>query len=95
MIPVPSSAVSKKLINDEPSKSYRRLLNLELQFCRKNEDAILRKANRVHRDVVIRKDSVLVKSCCNFTALETACDEYQKHLLDEDFKPERLESQLS
>jgi len=78
MIPVPPSAVAKKRIIDEPSLKYRILLNMELQFCRKNASAIYSKAKFVYEAVTVKRDSMMITNCCDFTKLETACDEYQK-----------------
>ena len=76
MIPVPLSVANKKIIKDEPSPAYRRLLDLELQFCRKNAKAIYRRAKHVYNTVVNRKDAIMVKNCCDFNKLEIACAEY-------------------
>ncbi|MCL2088718.1 MAG: type III toxin-antitoxin system ToxN/AbiQ family toxin [Oscillospiraceae bacterium] len=78
MIPVPSSVITVKRINDEPSPKYRRLLNEELQYCRKNAKAIFRVAKFVYNSVVNKKDPLMIKNCCDFKKLESACDEYMK-----------------
>jgi len=78
MIPVPSSAISIKRIADEPSPKYRILLNMELQFCRRNANAIHSRARFVYNAVTVKKDTLMVKNCCDFKKLEAACDEYTK-----------------
>jgi protein AbiQ len=80
MIPVPPSAVSVKRIADEPSFKYRILLNMELRFCRRNANAIYSRARFVYESVTVKKDILMVKNCCDFNALETACAEYTKSL---------------
>ena len=50
MIPVPSGVVTVKSIKNKPSPEYRRLLDLELRFCRKNEKAIRRMAKHIHNN---------------------------------------------
>lgn len=77
MIPVPSGVVSVKSIKNEPSIEYRRLLNLELRFCRKNEKAIRRMAKHIHNIVVNGKDPIMAKNCCDFSKLEAACIKYE------------------
>jgi protein AbiQ len=76
MIPVPQGVVSLKRIKDEPSLEYRRLLNWELSFCQKNSKAIQRLAKFVYNTAISKKDPVMVKNCCDFSRLETACAEY-------------------
>jgi protein AbiQ len=76
MIPVPPNAVAVKKISDEKSEKYRILLNMELQFCRKNANAIYSKAKFVYNSVTEKKDPLMVKNCCDFKALENACAKY-------------------
>jgi len=76
MIPVPPGVASIKNIKNEPSPEYRRLLNLELRFCQKNSKSIYRMAKHIHNVVVNRKDLIMVKNCCDFSMLETACSKY-------------------
>ena len=76
MIPIPQGVATPKSIKCEPSPEYRRLLNLELRFCRKNEKAIRRMAKHIYNSVVNVKDPIMVKNCCNFSKLETACANY-------------------
>jgi len=78
MIPVPSGVVTVKSIKNEPSPEYRRLLDLELRFCRKNEKAIRRMARHIHNSVTNGKDPIMAKNCCDFSKLEAACSEYSK-----------------
>jgi protein AbiQ len=82
MIPVPPGAVTVKKIKDEPSPEYRRLLDLELKYCQKNANTIYRLAKHVYNSVVGKKDPVMVKNCCDFKKLETACAEYIKNISD-------------
>jgi len=78
MIPVPDWVISVKLIADEPSLKYRILLNMELQFCRRNAKAIYSKARFVYDSVTVKKDPLMLKNCCDFHALEAACAQYVK-----------------
>ena len=76
MIPVPDWVVSIKLIANEPSLKYRILLNMELQFCRRNANAIYSRARFVYDSVTVKKDPLMLKNCCDFHALEAACAQY-------------------
>jgi protein AbiQ len=79
MIPVPPDAVSVKRIADEPSEKYRVLLNMELQYCRRNAKAIYSRARFVYDAVTVKQDPLMVKNCCDFKKLEAACAEYVKN----------------
>ncbi|GHV23600.1 hypothetical protein AGMMS49959_17140 [Planctomycetales bacterium] len=76
MIPVPPEAATRKIIQNEPSPKYRRLLNWELQFCRRNAAAIYSRAHFVYHAVVEKHDPLISKNCCDFKALEAACAAY-------------------
>jgi len=77
MIPVPPSEFSIKVIKNEPSPQYRRLLNWELQYCQKNSKAIYRLAKNIYTTVANGKDPIMAKNCCDFKRLELACAEYK------------------
>ncbi|MCL2420927.1 MAG: type III toxin-antitoxin system ToxN/AbiQ family toxin [Defluviitaleaceae bacterium] len=79
MIPVPPDVVFVKHIKQEPSREYRRLLDLELRFCLDNEKVIRRVAKYVYTAVVEKRDPIMVKNCCDFKKLEAACAEYIKN----------------
>ena len=78
MIPVPNGVISIKQIADEPSPNYRILLNMELRYCRKNENAIRSRAKFVYEAVTIKNDPLMIKNCCDFKKLEAACAEFEK-----------------
>jgi protein AbiQ len=78
MIPVPPDVITVKNFKNEPSAAYRRLLELELRYCRRNSKAIHRLAKFVYNTVVKNKDAIMVKNCCDFKKLEAACVEYSK-----------------
>ena len=80
MIPVPPGVASIKRIADETSVKYRVLLNMELQFCRKNASKVYSKAKFVYESVTKKRDPLMIKNCCNFTVLENACIEYAKSI---------------
>ncbi|MDR0249321.1 MAG: type III toxin-antitoxin system ToxN/AbiQ family toxin [Oscillospiraceae bacterium] len=76
MIPVPPGIARVKDIAGEPSVKYRRLLLLEYAYCNKYASAIYSRANYVYNAVVSGKDPLMLKNCCDFKALEIACDKY-------------------
>ncbi|MDR1532466.1 MAG: type III toxin-antitoxin system ToxN/AbiQ family toxin [Clostridiales bacterium] len=78
MIPVPPGAAAVKRIENESSDKYRNLLNMELRYVNRNTRAILTRARYVYNSAVMKKDPSMIKNCCNFKVLETACAEYAK-----------------
>jgi protein AbiQ len=78
MIPVPDSAVSLKDIGSE-KPAYKNLLNLEPRYINRNATAVFTRARYVYQLAVQKKDSVMVKNCCDFKALEDACAEYERN----------------
>ena len=89
MIPVPRNVIAVKQIGNEPSHKHRRLLNYELQFCRRNTQAIFRTAKYVYNTIIERKDSVIVKSCCDFKILENALELYHSEQEIKNSQPEQ------
>jgi len=51
---------------------------MELRYCRRNANAIYSRAKFVYEAVTIKQDPLMVKNCCDFSALEAACIEYSK-----------------
>jgi hypothetical protein len=76
MFPVPDSFVRIKDIAKETDEKHRRLLYEELDFCRKKQGAFSRLAKHIHSQVVIEKNPLMIKNCCDFEALEKICDKY-------------------
>jgi protein AbiQ len=81
MIPIPKGAVTLKDISGEQSKSYKFLLNTELQFCNRNAEHIRQRAKSIYDTVLSGRNLVMIKNCCNFKVLEAACAEYEKEYL--------------
>ena len=69
MFPAPNSTISVKDFGAIRAldQSYADLLEKEYAFCKKNEQAIIKKA---------RKEHALHKYCCNFPLLEAKHDEW-------------------
>ena len=65
--------------NDSPSTvHYKKLTMNQLTFCRQNQEAIITKANKLHKMITDGKVSHLLrKRCCNYTALEQALDKFK------------------
>lgn len=78
MFPVPADQLKVRIIKDEPDSSYRRLLNMELQYCKKNKERIQKTAERTYKRVLLGKNKGLVQNSCDFPLLEEKCREYQK-----------------
>ena len=78
MIPIPPGVASLKNIDAEQSQSYKFLLNNELRFCNRNADYIRQRAKIVYEAVTAKRIPLMIKNCCDFKALETACAEYMK-----------------
>jgi hypothetical protein len=49
---------------------------MELKYVNQNEGRIRNQANIVYDLVVNNRNTAMVKSCCNFVALEQASDNY-------------------
>jgi hypothetical protein len=80
MIPVPTAAVTLKDITNEPNVRYKRLLNMELQYCNKHSGIIYTTAKFVYEAVTNQKEEFryFTTFCCNFKLLEEKCIEYAK-----------------
>ena len=74
-MPVPLGAVSLKDFSKEDPK-YRNLLDIELRYINRNVTAILTRAKYVYESVVVKAEPEMIKNCCDFKALESACAKY-------------------
>ena len=64
--------------DDEKTKHYKKITAKQLSFCQKNQDAIVRKANRLYTLITSGKASFnLKKRCCDFTRLESVLGRYR------------------
>lgn len=82
MLPVPPACVTRRIIMLESQPGYRRLMQKELYWCRKNQNAIVAIAERTHARMVSHEQGW--QQSCDFTILERACMEYcLTHGLDE------------
>ncbi len=76
MIPVDESCISPldlkiSLKDDARTKSYKIMAAKQLSWCQRNQDTIIKKANKLYRLVQSEKVSgFLKKRCCDFKKLE-------------------------
>lgn len=88
MIPVDESCINlldlritKK--DDVTAKNYKKMAAKQLDWCRHNQDAIIKKANKLY--AMLQSDkagSLLKKRCCNFKKLETVKQKWMKNSSD-------------
>lgn len=74
MLPAPSACVTRRIIMSESQPEYRRLMQKELYWCRKNQNAIVAIAERTRARVISQEQKR--QQSCDFTLLERACMEY-------------------
>ena len=84
MIPVRSDVIQPLNMrpnssDDEKTRHYKKMTSKQLSFCQKNQDAIVRKANKLYTLITSGKASFnLQKRCCDFTRLESVLARYKK-----------------
>lgn len=81
MIPIKPSVYTLVNINKEDSDTpetvkYKDLLNKEYSFCLNIIDDLIKKANKLYDNQM--STGKVKKFCCDFKALEKACDGYKK-----------------
>lgn len=82
MIPVDTSVIQPLNIkisnNDTPKdRHYKTMATKQLQWCQKNQDAIINKANKLYRMVTTGKaNNLLSRRCCDFAKLEKVLNKY-------------------
>ena len=76
MIPVTNDVIQPMDIrpdskDDGAVAHYKKLIKKQLSFCQKNQEAIIRKANKLYWLITTNKgNAILRKRCCDFTKLE-------------------------
>lgn len=83
MFPVPKELLKERCITEEPDRAYRSLLAKELLYCRKNQEDIMRLAQRTYKRVLLGKNPGLVANSCDFLLLEDVCRTYVKEHLQQ------------
>ena len=63
--------------DDEKTRHYKKMTSKQLSFCQKNQDVIVRKANKLYDLITSGKGSYnLRKRCCGFARLESVLARY-------------------
>ena len=70
MIPVIESCLIPFDIQKEIDEKYKNLLLNQLDFCNKNREVILRRAESTYKKTLSGKIPLYKKVCCNFEKLE-------------------------
>ena len=82
MIPVREDVITHISFKILPSDNaaeihYKKLMMNQLAFCQKNQDAIVKKANKLYRMITEARASYqLRKRCCDFRKLEQVLEKY-------------------
>lgn len=67
--------------DDITTRQYKAMCEKQLSFCRKNQDAIVKKANKLYRMITSGKaNASLRRRCCDYQKLESAMEHYLKKL---------------
>lgn len=80
MIPVDSRFIQRLNIkpakNDDPNTAhYKKMAAKQLTYCQQNQDAIVKKANKLYEMVISGKANGLLKRrCCDFARLEAVLE---------------------
>nr|DAF49597.1 MAG TPA: Toxin ToxN, type III toxin-antitoxin system [Myoviridae sp. ctuev19]DAQ81012.1 MAG TPA: Toxin ToxN, type III toxin-antitoxin system [Caudoviricetes sp.] len=76
MIPVIPSCLIDFDIQTISDQKYKMLLINQLNFCEKNKDVILRRAETTYQKATEKKIPLYKKICCDFQKLERKCRKY-------------------
>lgn len=90
MIPVIPSCLIKFDIQSIENENYKMLLLNQLNYCNKNRDLILQRAESTYRKALSRKIPLYQKVCCNFEKLERKA----RNMIQITFHPKRKFVQL-
>jgi len=64
--------------DDEQTRHYKKMTAKQLSYCQKNQNLIVRKANRLYALITSGKASInLQKRCCDFVRLESVLARYK------------------
>ena len=77
MIPVPYNEFEMIFFNKIINIEYRELLKNQYEWCNKQKDMIMKKANKLYFLYSNNKLPINIKKrCCDFNLLESKCMEY-------------------
>ena len=76
MIPIPKQMLKSLKINEIKDNNKKRLLQIELAFCRRNKDRITKQAAKTYDTLTSTKSDKLKNNSCDFKILEDAYMEF-------------------
>ena len=82
MIPVTESCITPLNLritgkDDATARNYKKMAAKQLDWCQRNQDTIIKKANKLYKMVQVEKASgFLKKRCCDFRKLEMALQKW-------------------
>ena len=79
MIPIHESALIQFNIDDEPDMKYAELLRRQVSVINRNKADIYDHATKTYYSVVNKKNDFLIRICCDFKKLESACKRYNSN----------------
>ena len=83
MIPVRGDVIQPlnmkpRTTDDEKTRHYKKMTSKQLSFCQKNQEAIVKKANKLYTLIISGKASInLQRRCCDFIRLESVLARYK------------------
>ena len=89
-IPVDESCVSSLVLritekDDIPSKKYKKMAIKQIEWCRNNQESIVKKANKLYDMIQSEKASAFLKNrCCDFTRLEKVLQKWMEDHKDKE-----------
>lgn len=92
MIPVPTQYL--KSVQIDTSTKYGLLLTEQHRYITSNQNAIKKQAERLHHLIVVKKETHLVKWCCNYALLEEKMAEHLQALADAEAAKENAEKEV-
>lgn len=79
MIPVLPSCLLEFNIQEVTDQQYKMLLLNQLEYCNKNEEVIIHRAQTTYNRAVIKKVPMYKSVCCNFVKLERNFRKFNPH----------------
>ena len=80
MIPVPESEIELYNVAGEPDENYKILALKEIEYIRKKETKIIKRANIVYKNRVSDNDLPVYRNCLDYKALERMHDIWVNNL---------------
>lgn len=77
MIPVPEAAIIPFDIDVESDSKYAELLRRQASYINRHKADVLNHASQTYYSAVNTRNKFLLKICCDFKKLESACKQYR------------------